>query len=158
MTLKARLMMFTAAVTFSATMASAAITANDVVATYQSQGYTYVQVKDGISQIKVEAIKDGVKLEVIYDKASGNVISQETRAVQGSEAGLSGVEVQHSNGDFDDTGDDDNDGDDNGSDDNGDDDNGSDGSGHDADDDHGSDDDSGSDDNGGSDDGGDDSN
>lgn len=153
MTLKARLMMFTAAVTFSATMASAAITANDVVATYQSQGYTYVQVKDGISQIKVEAIKDGVKLEVIYDKASGNVISQETRAVQGSEAGLSGVEVQHSNGDFDDTGDDDN-----GSDDNGDDDNGSDGSGHDADDDHGSDDDSGSDDNGGSDDGGDDSN
>ena len=49
MKLKAKLMMFTAAVAFSATMASAAITANDVVATYQSQGYSYVEVKEGIS-------------------------------------------------------------------------------------------------------------
>ena len=104
MTLKAKLMMFTAAVAFSATMASAAITANDVVATYQSQGYSYVQVKDGISQIKVEAIKDGVKLEVIYDKASGNVIRQESGAADASEATRSGVEVQQTNRDFDDNG------------------------------------------------------
>lgn len=104
MTLKAKLMMFTAAVAFSATMASAAITSNDVVATYQSQGYSYVQVKDGISQIKVEAIKDGVKLEVIYDKASGNVIRQESGAADASEATRSGVEVQQTNRDFDDNG------------------------------------------------------
>ena len=104
MTLKAKLMMFTAAVAFSATMASAAITANDVVATYQSQGYSYVEVKEGISQIKVEAIKNGVKLEVIYDKATGNVIRQESRSADASEAGLSGVEVSQSNSDFDDNG------------------------------------------------------
>ena len=43
----------------------------DVVATYQAEAYSYISVKEGPTQIKVEAIKEGVKVEAIYDKATG---------------------------------------------------------------------------------------
>jgi hypothetical protein len=101
MTLKTKLMMFTAAVAFSASMAQAAITANDVVKTYQDGAYTSIEVVDGPTQIKVEAIKDGVKIEVIYDKASGAVIKTEQHNVTGTESGSTAVEVTTSDSDFD---------------------------------------------------------
>lgn len=93
MSFKAKLMLCTAAFAFSASMAAAAITAEDVVKSYQEAAYTYIEVKDGPTQIKVEAIKEGVKVEAIYDKATGDVLSSESHTVSAGEAGLSGVEV-----------------------------------------------------------------
>ena len=163
MTFKAKLMLCTAAFAFAGTMASAAITANDVVKSYQDAAYTYIEVKDGLTQIKVEAIKDGVKVEAVYDKATGDVLKTESHTVPAGEAGLSGVEVDTVSDDFadqpsgsdDDSDDDASDDSDDGSDDHsgsgGDDDHGDDsdddsgddhsgsGSSHDGNDDHGSD-------------------
>lgn len=144
MKLKTKLMMFTAAMALSSTMAFAAITGNDVVASYQAEAYSYIQVKEGPTQIKVEAIKDGQKIEVIYDKASGAVLKSETSTANPNEATRTGVFVRQVGRDFDRDGNgdddslDDND-DDNGNDDDNDDsdDNGND----DGDDDHGGDDD-----------------
>jgi hypothetical protein len=135
MKLKVKLMMFTAAVAFSATMAQATITVNDVVQTYQDAAYTSIEVKEGPTQIKVEAIKDGMKIEVVYDKASGDVIRQESHSASAEDAAQTGVEVSSTDRDFsDDTGVSDDDG-----------------ANHDAGDDHGSDaNDDGSDDQGGS--------
>ena len=89
MTFKARLMLCTAAFAFSASMAAAAITAEDVVKSYQDAAFTYIEVKDGPTQIKVEAIKEGVKVEAIYDKATGDVLSSESHKVAAGEAGQS---------------------------------------------------------------------
>ena len=155
MTFKAKLMLCTAAFAFAGSMASAAITANDVVKSYQDAAYTYIEVKDGLTQIKVEAIKDGVKVEAVYDKATGDVLKTESHNVSAGEAGLSGVEVDTVSDDFadqpsgsdDDSDDDSNDDSDDGSDDHsgsgGDDDSDDDhsgsGSSHDSNDDHGSD-------------------
>ena len=126
MKLKSKLMMFTAAVAFSAGMAQAAISANDVVKSFQDAAYTHIEVVEGPTQIKVEAIKDGVKIEVIYDKISGAAIKTEHRRVTGLDSDSSGVEVTTSDSDF---------GDDHGGDSTGSDD----GAGHDVGDDHGGD-------------------
>jgi hypothetical protein len=142
MKLKSKLMMFTAAVAFSASMAQAAITTDDVVKTYQDAAYTSIEVVEGPTQIKVEAIKDGVKLEVIYDKASGTVIKTEQHSVTGTDGSVTGVEVSTSDSDFDDdhgAGSDDGDGHDVGDDHGGDDAGSDDGEGHDVGDDHGGD-------------------
>lgn len=155
-----RLLLLSTAAIFSASMAFAAITANDLVAQYQTEGYTHIEVKTGLTQIKVEAIKGDVKVEVIYDIETGTVLKSEEQAA-GDDAGDVGVEISTEDHDFlgeddgedkasedddhsgsgdddaeDDSGDDDHSGDDSGDDDKGDD-HGSDDSG---DDDHGGDD------------------
>ena len=173
MKLKTRLMLFTAALALSAGMARAAITGNDVVRSYQEAAYNHIEVKEGPTQIKVEAIKDGVVIEVVYDKVSGEVIKTESRNASADETGRTGVELRTTREDFisdgeddrddedsgDDSGDDsdddssddsDDDSNDNSGDDSGDDDHGGDDDGpdHDSGDDHGDDDHGGGDDDG----------
>ena len=142
-----RLFILSAAFTFSASMAMAAITANDLVSAYQAKGYTRIEVVTGLTQIKVEAVRGTSKVEAIYDSATGTVLLQETGFVRrkdraaGVEMSSSSTDFTHGSGD-DDGFDDDMDGDD-------------DGPNHDANDDHGGD-DHGNDDHGGDDHGGDD--
>ena len=62
-----RLMLLSTALIFAASMSMAAITADDLVAAYQAQGYTKIEVKTGLTQIKVEAVMGLTKVEVIYD-------------------------------------------------------------------------------------------
>ena len=100
MKLKSKLMIFTAALALQAGIAQAAITANDVVRSYQAAAYTYIEVADGPTQIKVEAIKGSVKVEVVYDKVSGDVVKQESEAVSGKEAAQAGVEIKSTDKDF----------------------------------------------------------
>ena len=163
MKLSVKLLLLTSVFALSAGIARAAITAQEVVRTYQDAAYTRIEVKEGPTQIKVEAIKDGVKIEVIYDKDSGAVISKEQHSVGASEAAATGVEISQDDTDFedghnsgsDDDGSDDHDGSGSGSDDDGSDDHDGSGSGSDDDgsDDHGGS-GSGSDDDGSDDDGG----
>ena len=100
MTLKSKLMLFTAAVAFSASMAGAAITADDLITTYQNAAFTSIQVTEGPTQIKVEAVKNGVKLEVIYDKETGVVIKRERTKATRAERSDTGVEVSTRSDDF----------------------------------------------------------
>ncbi len=139
----------------SATLSNAAITSDDLVAQYQAQGYTRIEIKVGPTLAKVEAIKDGQKVEVLYDLVTGAILKTETEQVQAGDDVSPGVEVRNvsdekldddkgrgrSDGEDDDDSNDDND-DDSGDDDSGDDDGGDDDSGDDdsGDDDGGDDD------------------
>lgn len=105
-----RLMLLSSAFLLSATMSLSAMTAEDLVAAYQAKGYTNIEVKTGLTQIKVEAVKGSVKVEVIYDAATGAILEQETNRARRSERGT-GVEVTTEDRDFleaDDDSDDDN--------------------------------------------------
>lgn len=124
----------TALLLLSASQVSAAITGQDIVAQYQASGYQSIEVKVGPTQAKVEAIKDGVKIEAVYDLASGAVLKSENESVDPGRPTSTKVELETTDKDF--TGDDGNDNDK--ADDQGDDNSGS-----------GSGDDDGSDDNGG---------
>ena len=89
---------FTTMLGFSASMAQA-ITVADVVQTYQDAAYSGIEVKESPNQIKVEGIKDGVKVEVVYDKTTGDVIKRESEAVDAGEIS-NGLEVSVTDHDF----------------------------------------------------------
>ncbi len=137
-----RLFLLSAAFAMSASMAMA-ITANDLVAAYQAEGYTKIEVITGLTQIKVEAVKGTAKVEVIYDGATGAVLAQENSFARRGDRST-GVELSSSSDDFLNGP-----GNDDGSDDDMDDDNGDDdGPNHDANDDDDANDDQGDDDQG----------
>ena len=89
-----------AMMTFSAQIAAAAITSDDVIASYQADGFTNIDVRVGLTQIKIEAIKGTTKVETVYDIATGNVLKTETAAVQAGETNAPGVTVRKRNRDF----------------------------------------------------------
>ena len=150
----------TAAMIFTGSMAAAAVTADSLVQNLQAQGYSHIEIKTGLTQIKAEATNGTNTFEAIYDIATGQLLKSETGTVGVFDDTTPGVELSDRNRDFvriasaddtgsgdagDDNGGDDNgdNGDDNGGDDNGGnhgDDHGGDGGGHDANDDRGSDD------------------
>ena len=93
-----RLMLLTAAFTLSATMAMA-VTATDLVAAYQTQGFTKIEVTTGLTQIKVEAVKGKTKLEVIYDSTTGAILKKDS-GWAGRPDRTPGVEILTSTSDF----------------------------------------------------------
>ena len=100
MKIRSRLMLFTAVMALSTGMAAAAITRSDVVTTYQNKGYTYIEVKEGPTQIKVEAIMGSAYVEVVYDKASGDVVSSESGTASAEDAAQKGVSISTVDRDF----------------------------------------------------------
>jgi hypothetical protein len=151
MKLRTKLMMFTAATALSANMAFAAIDAQALADSYIAEGYTYVEVKQGPTQTKLEAIKGDVKVEVIYSNETGLIIKSESETADSEEIGKTGTEVETTDEDFedgddDDDDDDDEDGDDDDDDDSDDDDDDDDDDGDDDDDDDDGDDDDDDDD------------
>jgi hypothetical protein len=146
MKLKTKLMLFTAATALSANVAFAAINPQALADAYVAEGYTYVEVKVGPTQTKLEAVKGDRKVEVIYDNASEAIIKQEFGDADDDYVGRTGVEIEDTASDFEDSSDDENDdeNDDDGDDDESDDD-------EDDGDDDSSDDDEGDDNDGGDD-------
>ncbi|MBP6736747.1 MAG: PepSY domain-containing protein [Rhodobacteraceae bacterium] len=142
----------------STTLSHAAITSDDLISQYQAQGYTRIEIKVGTTLAKVEAIKDGQKVEVLYDLVTGAVLKTETEAVDAGDNVTPGVQVRNvrdekldddrggdddsdddSDNDSDDDDSSDDDSSDDGDDDSGDDDGDDDNSGDDDDDDDGDD-------------------
>lgn len=79
--MKRTLMMTTAIVILSGSLALAApITGEQKGQEYIEKGYDRVEVKVGPTQIKVEAIRDGIETEVIFDAATGKELKSETGA------------------------------------------------------------------------------
>ena len=100
--LKAKLMMFTAAAALIGSMAQAAIDGQSLAQSYLADGYSYVEVKVGPTQTKVEAIKGSAKVEVIYDNATGDIVKQEQSVADAEEQALVGSEVGTEEEDFED--------------------------------------------------------
>lgn len=72
-----------------------------IIAKYQDMGFKFVEIKEGITQTKVEAIMpDGRKVEVIYDNRTGRILKQENERASASERARSGVQVDRDNRDF----------------------------------------------------------
>ncbi len=139
--------LMTALMTASAQMAFA-ITTDDVVAAFQAEGFTRIEVKQGPTQIKVEAIRGTEKVETIYDIETGEPLKSETETVEEGENVNPGVFIRIRDDDFVDVSDDDDEDDDDDDDDDEDDDEDDDDDDDHGDDDHGGDD--GDDDHGGS--------
>ncbi|MDZ4088827.1 MAG: PepSY domain-containing protein [Tabrizicola sp.] len=112
MKLRTKLLTYTAALALSAGAAFAAIDGVKLADDYLAQGYTFVEVKIGPTQTKVEAIRDGRKVEVVYDNATGEIIKQENEAADSDDAGRTGKDVKTVRKDFEDGDDDDDDDDD----------------------------------------------
>lgn len=98
--MKKTLLATTATLALASTPALAQSATDQIVADLQSQGFTYVEVQEGPSQIKVEAVRDGMKLEVIYDSATGEILRQETEVAEGEYATRTGVEIESDDEDF----------------------------------------------------------
>ena len=129
-TMKKLLLSTVAAVVFGTGAVFAQSIAEQVVTQLQAEGYQRIEVKNGPTQVKVEAIRNGMKLEVTYDAATGEVLKQEVRPVEAGEDTTPSVRIED---DSDDDIDDDDDRDD--------DDHGDDDDDHEDDDDHDEDDD-----------------
>ena len=95
-----RILLMTAALIVAGTMASAAITAQSLVDSFKAQGFTRIEVKTGLTQIKVEAIKGTTKVETIYNMATGQVLKTETEAVGVFDDTAPGIELSDRNRDF----------------------------------------------------------
>lgn len=94
-----KLAIATVALMFSSGLAMAEVSTEALVSDLQSQGFDWIEVKRGPTQIKVEAVRDGVKYDVVYDRETGAVIKSETESA-GDDAGRSGVEVRDRDRDF----------------------------------------------------------
>ncbi|WP_197915808.1 PepSY domain-containing protein [Thiosulfatihalobacter marinus] len=123
---------------------------------FARDGFTKIEIKRGNGQAKVEAVRDGMQVETVYDLDTEEVVSHEVGPI-GDDDGRDDDGHDDDDGRDDDGHDDDDGRDDDGHDDDGRDDDGHDDDGYDDDghDDDGGDDD-GSDDDGRDDDGGDD--
>jgi hypothetical protein len=135
MKLRSKLLMYTASAALFANVAYAAVDAQALADSYLAEGYTFVEVKTGPTQTKVEAIKGETEVEVIYDNETGDIISQESQAADADQVGREGVEIGSSDEDFEDS-DDGDDGDDGDENDDDSDDDEDDNNGHGNDDDH----------------------
>jgi hypothetical protein len=76
----------------SAGIAHADVTAQ-IVADLQAAGYTRIEIKRSATLLKVEAIRDGVKLERIIDRESGAILKEEVAEVSNGAAEAPSVEV-----------------------------------------------------------------
>jgi hypothetical protein len=133
--------------------AFAEVSTQSIIDDLSGQGFSTIEIVTGLSQVKAEARNGSTKIEVIYDRETGQILKQEQSRVRAGEELTQGVSVRTRAENFlgdDDLNDDANDdATDDMSDDEGDDDHGA---GDHGDDDHGGDDH----DDGGHDDGGDD--
>lgn len=71
-----------------------------VVTRYQEMGFNFIEVQNGQTQVKVEAIRGTEKLEVIYDRATGRILKQEQERAEIEEQNRTGVQVRERSRDF----------------------------------------------------------
>ena len=52
---------------------------DNIITAYQDGGFTGIEIYNSATTVKVEAYRDGMKYEVIYDRATGAEISSEVK-------------------------------------------------------------------------------
>jgi hypothetical protein len=81
--------------------------ADNVIAELRAQGYSFIEIERGATQLKAEGVRGGEQVEIVYDLATGRIIKQETGRADAEYIGRTGVEFDVSNDNF--VGDDDDD-------------------------------------------------
>ena len=111
--MKMSLLSTTAVFALTASAGYAQSIAEQVISQLQAQGYERIEVVNGPNQVKVEAIRRGKKLEVVYDADTGAILEEEVAPVDDDDETSPGIEVSDDDEDFvDDDEDDDEDEDD----------------------------------------------
>jgi hypothetical protein len=77
-----------------------ALTPEQIAARYQAEGYTRIEIKQGLTQTKVEAIRGTEKIEVVYDRATGAILKSETERATPGERGHSSTVLRSLGLDF----------------------------------------------------------
>lgn len=100
-----QMMIATSAVLFSAGIAvsqdmDGQVLAEQLLAEYRAEGFSYIEIERGPSQIKVEAIRDGEETEVVYDISSGAVLQTETESADAEDMEATGYEISTQSTDF----------------------------------------------------------
>ena len=83
-----------ASLALSASAGLAQSVADQVVAGLQSQGYTRIEVTEGPTQVKVEAIQGSTKIEYVYDRATRAILKQEVEAVDAEDDTRPGIQIR----------------------------------------------------------------
>lgn len=86
--------------------ALAAVDTEALVADLQQQGYSWIEVKRGPTQVEVEAVRGTTKIETVYDIATGAVLDHESERASTREQARTGVEFRETRRDFEDRDDD----------------------------------------------------
>ena len=73
---------------------------DQVVDRFQGMGFTFIEVQDGISQVKIEGVRGNTQLEVIFDRATGRILKQEQEPAEARDIGRTGVRIRQRNRDF----------------------------------------------------------
>ena len=66
---------------------------DQIVTDLQARGFSGIEIKEGLGQTKVEAVRDGRKIEAVYDQASGRILKQEWERAQASDM-FDGVRIR----------------------------------------------------------------
>jgi len=107
--MKLKLLTTTAAIAIAASVAFAQSSTDQIVSQLQAQGFTRIEIKQGPTQIKVEAIRGNTKVEYIYDSRTGELIKSEVERVGSDDDRSPGVQIRNESDDFVDDDDDDDD-------------------------------------------------
>lgn len=81
-------------------VSTGSLSTNQIVSDLQAQGFTRIEIKNGLTQTKVEAIRGSEKVETVFDRATGDVIEREVERVDSDDDTRPGVEVQTRDRDF----------------------------------------------------------
>ena len=73
---KKTLLLTTSALVLAGSAAFANAFSDRVIENLQADGFTGIEVKNGLTQTKVEAVRGDRKIEVIYDRATGDILKQ----------------------------------------------------------------------------------
>ncbi|MEO1638851.1 MAG: PepSY domain-containing protein [Pseudomonadota bacterium] len=74
--------------------------ADRVVAALQAEGFESIEITTGPTQVKVEAIRNGRKLEAVYDAETGAILDQEVERVDDDDDSEPGVSFETEDEDF----------------------------------------------------------
>lgn len=71
-----------------------------IIADFQKKDYTHIEITTGPTQVKVEALRAGRELEVIYDRATGDILEMESELADEEDLDDAGVVFKVSDEDF----------------------------------------------------------
>lgn len=69
-----------------------------VVKNFQDLGYQFIEIDRSRTRLEAEGVRGTEKLEVVYDLATGRILSQETGAADSRDVGRSGVRIDDTTG------------------------------------------------------------
>jgi hypothetical protein len=98
--MKKLLMLGTAAGLFASGPALAQDMAERLLEEYQAEQFDYIEIDRGLTQIKVEATRDGQTIEVIYDADTGRIIDSEVDRASADDMNRTGFRIRDRNRDF----------------------------------------------------------